>query len=985
MRTRVSRLVILVALLVALVPLVVLAYDWPVFNYDQQHSGNNSQETIISAGNVNLLKKQFQVSLSAGVDGAPLYLSQASTISGTRDLLLLTSSAGHLVTLDAHTGLQIWSKQYGPGVCIINNNTGRNETCYTTSSPALDPNHTYVYSYGLDGLVHKNKVFDGTEIMTGGWPELATTKPFDEKGSSALSIATVAATSYLYVANGGYPGDAGDYQGHLTAINLSDGSQHVFNAQCSNQPVHFKERPATPDCNQGQTAIWARVGTVYDPDTQKIYMSTGNGTFTPGSFGWGDTVFALHPDGTGTAAGNPLDSFTPSNYALLQSQDADIGSTAPAILPTSNYTNTNIVYPHIALQSGKEYRDSNSVNHTPIFLLNLDNLSNSNPVGTGHTGGSIGAPIDLAQGNVVLTAPAVWVNGHTTWAFIANDNGISAYKLVIDGSGNPTLSVAWNKNSGTYAGTSPIVANGVLYLVEPNPNSASKTTIRALDPLTGNPLWNDSTNVGLVHWSSPIVANGLLYIADGGHTNSGHLTAYSINGVDPTPTPPLLTPTPIAPGPPPVGYTYPVAFVANAANGFTTFLSLQNTSSSPASISIQYYTSNGSLLSTDADTSLNSYSLWNPVTKLTLGQSGTAIVSSNQPLNIVVAEATPYGGSAYVLPGAVGASLVSPLALNGAYGFTTQLNVFNAGTTSSNVTVQFYSSDGNHIGIADQIFNLPTHSSKNIDETAIGLPAGFNGWAAIGGDTGANLTAQTLEQNPTTRFVAIIGSATPTNQLFAPAIFNGAFGNFVTGSNLVNPNASPVTVNLTYHDAAGNAITIAAFTIPAHGSQPIYHADTSGNGLPSGGLPAHFAGTASITANGNLLLVVNEDGGTTATGSRESGVYLAPGAGKSQLGLPVMSNGYIGFYTGASILNTSSSPITIAIQYYDTNGNAIGSPRPQLIAPFGTYFIYQGAENPVLPANFYGSAIVRVSGASNSIVAITNASSGEFFYSYAGQ
>ena len=174
-----------------------------------------------------------------------MYLSNVSTPSGTRDLLFLTTKAGHILALDAHTGVQIWSQQYPAGSCKINNRTS---PCYTTSSPAIDPNLLYVYSYGLDGKVHKYQVGDGTEIMTGGWPETTTLKGFDEKGSSALSFATSGGTTYLYMTHGGYPGDNGDYQGHVTAINLSDGTQKVFNAACSDQTVHFVGTPGAPDC-----------------------------------------------------------------------------------------------------------------------------------------------------------------------------------------------------------------------------------------------------------------------------------------------------------------------------------------------------------------------------------------------------------------------------------------------------------------------------------------------------------------------------------------------------------------------------------------------------------------------------------------------------------------------------------------------------------------------------------------------------------------
>jgi outer membrane protein assembly factor BamB len=473
------------------------AYDWLQLNGDPQHSGNNTQETILSPSNVAGLSFLFQATLPSIADGAPVYLSGVTTPSGTKDLLFVTTKAGHIIALDAHTGAQIWSHQYAAGSCRIN---GRSSVCYTTSSPAIDPNLLYVYSYGLDGKVHKYQVGDGTEIVTGGWPETTTLKGFDEKGSSALSFATSAGgTTYLYMTNGGYPGDAGDYQGHVTAINLSDGSQRVFNALCSDQTVHFVEQPGTPDCSlHVQSAIWARVGIVYDSVTEHIFMATGNGDYTGNTGGheWGDSVFSLNPDGTGSG-GKPLDSYTPTNFAALQSSDADLGSTAPAILPAPGYSG------RLAVQSGKDAK---------LRLINLADLSGMG--GPGNVGGELQL-INVPQGCQVLTALAVWVNpaDSRTWVFVSNSCGISGLKLTVSG-GVPSLASQWQKSNG---GFSPLIANNVLYY-------AGNNVIRALDPVTGNLLWSDMVNVGAIHWESPVVANGFVYITD----QSSHLTAYSL-------------------------------------------------------------------------------------------------------------------------------------------------------------------------------------------------------------------------------------------------------------------------------------------------------------------------------------------------------------------------------------------------------------------------------------------------------------------------
>jgi hypothetical protein len=487
------------ALSLALGP--VHAYDWMQFGGDPQHSGNNAGETALTPANVSALVQKYQVLLPAIADGAPVLLEGVTTLSGVKDLLFVTTRDGRIIALDAQTGVQVWTQQYGAGNCKINGTGG---ACYTTSSPAIDPSGDYVYSYGLDGNVHKYQVGDGTEITTGGWPEPATLKGFDEKGSSALAIATSNGVSYLYVVHGGYPGDNGDYQGHVTAINLATGAQKVFNAACSDQAAHLNHvgGGTPPTCGTARNAIWSRPGVIYDAGTDRIFMGTGNGVYD-GIHNWSESVIALHPDGTGGAGANigkPLDSYTASNFQSLDNGDTDLGSTAPAILPVP----ANCTVQHLAVQGGKDAK---------LRLLNLADLSGQG--GPGHVGGEVGAIINLPQGGVLLSQPAAWVNpaDGSTWVFVVNSSGASGLRLHLDASGNPSLVSQWQNPQG---GTSPVVANNMVF-------SLSGSTVRALDPLTGNVLWSLARSGGF-HWESLIVANGVVYATDG----SNQLTAYSL-------------------------------------------------------------------------------------------------------------------------------------------------------------------------------------------------------------------------------------------------------------------------------------------------------------------------------------------------------------------------------------------------------------------------------------------------------------------------
>jgi sugar lactone lactonase YvrE len=458
---------------------VTTTYDWLQFNGDPQHSGNNTQETTITAANVGTLTQLFRVTLPGNEDGAPVILTNVVVGGATHDVLFATSVAGHLLALDAHTGATLWSMQFGPGACLINNATG---ACYTTSSPAVDPNRAYVYAYGLDGKVHKVSI-QGTEVTTGGWPQVTTLKPYDEKGSSALAIGGL----YLYMTHGGYPGDHGDYQGHVTAINLTTNTQNVFNAQCSNQAVHLVEKPGTPDCAGIQTAIWARSGVVYDADLDKIYVATANGTYAPTSYGWGDSVLALHPNATG-ASGDPLDSYTPTNFATLQSEDLDLGSTAPAILPLQTPS-------RITIASTQDNPQGLAVDATSVYWANND----GGTVLKAPLGG--GVATTLASGQDGPFGIAV----DATSVYWTNEEGGTVMKVPLGGGTTTTLA------SGQSAPTAITLDSTNVYWTNSGSSTVMKVALGGGTATTlatgqnGSGIAVDATSVYLANYSAGTV------------------------------------------------------------------------------------------------------------------------------------------------------------------------------------------------------------------------------------------------------------------------------------------------------------------------------------------------------------------------------------------------------------------------------------------------------------------------------------------------
>jgi hypothetical protein len=458
-----------------------------------------------------------------------------------------------------------------------------------------------------------------------------------------------------------------------------------------------------------------------------------------------------------------------------------------------------------------------------------------------------------------------------------------------------------------------------------------------------------------------------------------------------TPTPttaPKPTPTTTL-NPPPPNYTYYLPFLANAANNYTTYLALQNVSNSAANINLKYYSPQGSFFTTDLTCpTLQAKAECLPQNPFAQGNKGVGIITSNQPLAIIVAEGTAFGGSAYAVGSGGSSQLIAPLAFHNAYGdFSTQLTVFNGSSTASSVTVKFYDNSGLLQPNATQTFNLAAISSQTLDQSLAGsnLPNGFTGWAQITGSGGSQLVAQVLEQSASQKFVAIATAQAQTyTKLYSPAIFKGAFS-FNTGANIINPNAFPVSVSVSYYDATGDQLTTQPFTLAANSVQAIYHGGNGGgNGLPAGsGLSSGFSGAAIVNATGGgIAMVVNESGGVSATGTSLSGTYSAASNGSTSVGLPVMANGGFGYVTGTTIFNTSGNAVTGSIQYYDLSGNPVGQAQPFNIGPYASQLAYQGVPN-VLASGFYGTALITQTGggSSSGLIATTNALS-NLFYTY---
>jgi outer membrane protein assembly factor BamB len=448
--------------------------DWLQFSTASVETSRRA----ITTKNVDRLALRWRSSLPEGCDGSPVYVNNIFTRDGSlHDLVIVSTTIGRVLALDARDGQIVWQTTPAEG------------PRWTTSSPAIDPARRFVFAYGLDGNVHKYAIESGREITGKRWPAKVTLKPEVEKGSSNITIAVARdGHTYLYMPVAAYPdpGDDGNYQGHLVTIDIENGEQRVFNALCSDRTFHFDWEPPH-NCNETQAGIWARSGAVYEPMTDRIFVTTGNGDFDAdrGGFNWGSSVVALRPDGS-TDGGTPLDSYTPDDFQFLTEQDLDLSSTTIEILPRANWR----TFPPLGVQAGKDGR---------LRLLNLSDLSGTR--GPRQVGGELQL-VDLPEGGAVMTQPRAWLDPMTlrTWLYVTNDRGTVAYRLTTGA--DPQLEQRWTSNAG---GTTPVVSNGVVFI-------ASAGVFTALDARSGKLLWDDAT-LGDVHWQSPILVNGMVYVA----------------------------------------------------------------------------------------------------------------------------------------------------------------------------------------------------------------------------------------------------------------------------------------------------------------------------------------------------------------------------------------------------------------------------------------------------------------------------------------
>ncbi len=448
--------------------------NWPEFGLNPQRSDATNASPGISRTDLDHLRR-VRVSLPGTVDSSPIYLHGVTVAGAAHDTIVVTTTYGKTLALDASSGAVLWAftpRDYSrlAGTPQI-----------TTASPIADPDRRFVYSASPDGDIHKLSLADGSEA--GGWPVSVTRDATHEKLAAALNLGG----PDLLVATGGYIGDAPPYQGHVVSIDRASGAIHgVFNTLCAGRRTLI----VPSSCPSSDSAILSRGGAVVEPGGRRILVDTGNAPWN-GTTDFGDSVLELSfPDL------RLLQAYTPVNPQELNENDTDLGSSAPALLGHNR-----------VVLAGKD---------GIMRVLELSRLD-GRPPSANHTklGGEV-QRLQIPGGGELFTAPAVWRHaGHTTM-FVADEGGTGAYVLR-----RGRLHTLWV--NGT-SGTSPVFVGGLLYVYDPHAGG-----IDVYSPDSSHPIAKLPGAPG--HWNSPIVVDGHIVEPEGDandHRTSGTLDIFSV-------------------------------------------------------------------------------------------------------------------------------------------------------------------------------------------------------------------------------------------------------------------------------------------------------------------------------------------------------------------------------------------------------------------------------------------------------------------------
>lgn len=406
---------------------VAPAASWPTY-----HGRNDRAGWVPGFPDPRKPATAWSVKLDGAVYGQPIVAGGTAYVGTENDTVY---------ALDPATGRQRWKRHLATPVPLSKLPCGNIDPLGITGTPAYDPATRTVFvaaeSTGVRHTLVALNADDGGVRFSRNLDVASGRDPRAEQQRGALAVAG----GRVYVPFGGLDGDCGDYVGYITA-SRTDGSGGVSSY-------------AIPTSRQG--GMWAPSGPAIDA-AGDVYVASGNGASFGGPYDGSDSVVRLSPD-----LSHRIGYFAPKSWGEENSEDQDLGSTGPLLLPGGK-----------ALIAGKT---------GDVYLLDTANL------------GGIGGQLASLPGCVSFGGMARAGSS----AFLPCQNGVQR----IDVSGD-ALHRVWTASSSVVG--SPVVGGNTVWTLD-----AKAGVLHALSRSNGHSV--ASVNVGPTsRFASPSLVESLVLV-----------------------------------------------------------------------------------------------------------------------------------------------------------------------------------------------------------------------------------------------------------------------------------------------------------------------------------------------------------------------------------------------------------------------------------------------------------------------------------------
>jgi hypothetical protein len=503
----------------------------PMWHVDAQRSGLNAGETALSTANVapQNFGKLFSYLVDGYMYGQPLLVSNLTIKSAVHNVVYAATENDSVYAFDADTygtGAPLWQVSLlQAGESPVTDGPIR-PVEGITSTPAIDltTNTMYVVSVQSSGAGSTFRL-NALDITTGaqkyGGPVTIQASVPGTNSDSVNGVVTLTTSclqrSALLVANGSvFMGFGSCHSGWLLA----------YDEQTLTQSGVFNASPNLDGEGQYASAggVWMGGGGPVADSMGHVYITTGNGPFSPTQGSFGESVLKFNSQLT------LLDFFTPFDFQFMDCNDADLAAGGLLLIPGTTEVlgggKTGKLYLLNTSDLGHEQANDAGATQTLWFeddLIPPYSASCTDSLGT-HT-------TDINSYEIFGTA--AYFNGSVYLGITPTSSTAPAGVREFPYAGTLTQGSYTTPNifEGSY-GTTPFISangttDGILWMIDhghPLQSSGGTQTIATLRAYDANNLTTELYNTGQnasdapgygIKFTSPIVANGKVYLGTG--------------------------------------------------------------------------------------------------------------------------------------------------------------------------------------------------------------------------------------------------------------------------------------------------------------------------------------------------------------------------------------------------------------------------------------------------------------------------------------